>query len=83
MPTQKTQREEKPLAQFWLLFLYVFFLLTLGMPYVNWASLEYCLFHLRSSLWSSDLPFFYFHELSTSLSFSHHHFGLVFPILTN
>ena len=24
-PTQKTQREEKPPAQFWLLFLYAFF----------------------------------------------------------
>ena len=24
MPTQKTRREERPLAQFWLLFLYVF-----------------------------------------------------------
>ena len=24
MPTQKTPREERPLAQFWLLFLYVF-----------------------------------------------------------
>ena len=26
-PTQKTEREKKPQAQFWLLFLYVFFLL--------------------------------------------------------
>ena len=38
--------------------------------------------YLRSSLWSSDLPLFYFLELFPSLSFSHHHFGLLFPILT-
>ena len=31
---------------------------------------------------SFDLPLFYFHELFPSLSFSHHHFGLLFPILT-
>ena len=29
-----------------------------------------------------DLPLFYFHGLFSSLSFSHHHFGLLFPILT-
>ena len=27
----------------------------LGLPYVNWASQDCCLFYLRSSLWSSDL----------------------------
>ena len=32
----KDWREEKPLAQFWLLFL-CFFLLPLSLPYVNWA----------------------------------------------
>ena len=37
-----TQRQEKPLAQFWLLFLYVF-LLPLSLPYGNWASQESCL----------------------------------------
>ena len=36
----------------------------LGLPYVNWASQECCLFCLRSSLRSSDLPLFYFHGLS-------------------
>ena len=40
-PTQKTQREEKPQAQFWLL--YMFFLLPLSLPYINWASQEGCL----------------------------------------
>ena len=30
---------------------------------------------------SSDLPLFYFHGLFPSLSFSHRHFGLLFPIL--
>ena len=51
----------------------------LGLPYVNWASQECCLFYLRSSLWSSDLPLFYFRGLFPSLSFSHPHSGLFFP----
>ena len=38
---------------------------------------------LRTSLWSSDLPLFYFHGLFPSLSFSHHHFRMLFPILPN
>ena len=52
---------------------YVFFLLPLGLPFVNWASHECCFFYLRSSLRSSDLPLFYFCGFSPSLSFSHHH----------
>ena len=63
----------------WLLYLYVY--LSLGLSCVNWASLECCLFYLRSSLWSSDLLLFYFCGLFPSLSFSHCHFGLLFPIL--
>ena len=31
-----------------------------GLPYVNWVNQECCLFYLRSSLWSSGLPLFYF-----------------------
>ena len=68
--TQKFQREERPEAQFWLLFLWVF-LLPLNLPRLNWAGQEGCLFHLRFSLFSSDLPLFYFHRLFPSLSFSH------------
>ena len=71
---------ESPLA-FWLLFL-TCLSLPLGLPCVNRALQERCLFYLRSSLWSSDLPLFYFHSLFPSLSFSHHHSGLLFPILT-
>ena len=37
-----------------------FFLLPLGLPFVNWASQECYLFYLRSSLCSSDLPLFNF-----------------------
>ena len=73
MPTQKTKRcKEKGerLLALWLLFL-CFFLLPLGLPYVNWASQECCLFYLRSSLWSWDLPLFYFHGCFLFLSFSH------------
>ena len=36
--------------------LFICFFLPLGLPYVNWATQECCLFYLRSSLWSSDLP---------------------------
>ena len=35
---------------------YMSFLCPLSLPYVNWASQEGCLCHLRFSLWSSDLP---------------------------
>ena len=70
---------ERPPA-LWLLFLCFF--LPLGLPYVNWASQECGLFYLRSSLLSWDLHLFYFHELFPSLSVSHRHSGLLFPILT-
>ena len=53
-----------------------------GLLYLNWTSRECCLFYLRSSLWSSDLPLFFFCGIVPSLSFSHHHSGLLFPILT-
>ena len=33
-----------------------FFFHPLGLPYVNWTSQKCCLFYLRSSLRSSDLP---------------------------
>ena len=59
-----------------------FFCTLLGLPYVHWASQECCLFYLRSSLRSSNLPLFYFHGLFPSLSFSHHHSGSLFPILS-
>ena len=61
---------------------YMFFLLSLSLPCENWASQEGCLFYLKFSLQSSDLPLFYFRGLFPSLSFSHHHSGLLFPILT-
>ena len=71
------ERERRGL---WLLFLYVS--LSLGLSYVNWASQECCLFYLRFSLRSSDLPLFYFCGLFPCRSFSHRHSGLLFPILT-
>ena len=58
-----------------------FFLLPLSLTYVNWANQEGGLFYLRSSFRSSDLPWSYFLGLFPSLSFSHRHFGLLFPIL--
>ena len=57
---RKKEREKE--RELWLLFLYVS--LSLGLSYVNWASQECCLFYLRSSLRSSDLPLFYFCGLS-------------------
>ena len=80
-PTQETQRKEEPSLNFGFSF-YVFFLLSLSLPYINWAFQEGCLFYLRSSLQSSDLPLFYFFGLFPFLSFSHRHSGLLFPILT-
>ena len=61
--------------------LFICFPLPLGLPCANWASQECCLFSLKSSLQSSDLPLFYFRRLFPSLSFSHRHFGLLFPVL--
>ena len=54
------QAQERP-PTLWLLFLYVF--PPPGLPFVNRASHECCLFYLRSSLQSSDLPLFCFHGL--------------------
>ena len=52
-------------------------------PMQTGLSQECCLLYLRSSLLSSDLlPLFYFRGLFPPLSFSHCHFGLLFPILT-
>ena len=73
----ETERES-PLAP-----LFICFFLPPGLPYANWASQECCLFYLRSSPRSLDLPLFYFPGLFPSLSFSHCHFGLLFPILPN
>ena len=77
MLTQKTRRKESerahrretpsPLAP-----LFICSFLTLGLPYVNWSSQECCLFYLRSSLPSSDLPLFYFCRLFPSDSVQPH-----------
>ena len=87
-PTWKTWREERwapcsILAPLFMLFFFFFSLplLPLNQPYVNQASQEGCLFHLRFSLLSLDLSLFHFCGFF-SLSFSHHHCGLRFPILT-
>ena len=91
MPTQRPKKRERekeneslgeretpsPLAP-----LFTWCFLPLGLPYVNWASQECCLFYLRSSFRSLDLRLFCFHGLFPSVSFSHHHSGLLFPILT-
>ena len=64
----------------WLLLLYVFSS-PWACPMQIGLSQECCLFYLRSSLRSSDLPLFYFRRLFPSLSFSHCHFEILFPIL--
>ena len=51
-----------------------------SLTYANWASQDGCLFHLRFSLQSSDFLSFHFCGLFLSLTFSHHHFRLLFPI---
>ena len=79
---KRCEEERSPSrAQFGLFFSYVFSP-PLSLPYVNWASQEGCLFYLRFSGWSPDVPLFYFCRFFPSLSFSHHHFRLPFPILT-
>ena len=71
---QRGREAPRPLAPPFVCFL--FFPLPLGLPYVNWASQECCLFYLRSSLLSSGFSFFYFHVLFPFLSFGHRHSGL-------
>ena len=56
------QGREREREELWLLFLYVS--LSLGLSYVNWARQQCCSFYLRFSLWSSELPLFYFRGLS-------------------
>ena len=77
----KDRREERPPSPI-LAPLFMFSHLPLGLPYVNWVIQDCCLSYLRSSLWSWDLPLFYFCGLFPSLPFSHSHSGLLFPILT-
>ena len=48
---------------------YMLFLLPLSLPYINWTRQEGYLFHLGVSLWSWNLPLFYFHGLFPSLVF--------------
>ena len=73
-------REHPPFPRHLAPLFICFFLLLLDLPYVIWASQECCLFYLRSSL--PSLPLIYFLGLFPSLSFSHGHSGLLFPILT-
>ena len=62
--------------------LYICLLPSLSLPYARWASRGgACFFHLKFSLQSTDFLLFRFCSLF-SLSFSHHHFGILFPILT-
>ena len=79
----KTQREEREHPRRretpgLLAPLFICFFLPLGLPYVNWASQE-CCFFLPEVLGPS---FLYLRGLFPSLSFSHRHSGLLFPILT-
>ena len=73
----KRWRENRPQLNFGSSF-YMFFVLALSLPCVNWASQEGCLFYLRSSLESLDLLLFYLHRLFPSLYFSHCCSGLLF-----
>ena len=59
-PTQKKIEEISSILAPLFMF---FFLLPVSLSYVNWTSLEGCLFYLRFSFWSSDLPLFYIRGL--------------------
>ena len=78
---RKSKREREPPPHPGPLFplLYLFFLLPLGLLYVNWASQECCLFYLRSWLQSLDLPLFYFCGLFPFLVFEPPPFWTPFP----
>ena len=56
---------------------FIYFSSTWACPMQIGLSQECCLFYLKSSLQSLDLLLFYFCWLFPSLSFSHHHFGLL------
>ena len=67
------------------LLLCVCLLPTLSLPYANWASQEEGVFVCENWSSHSSLQIFFcsiFAGFSLSLSFSHCHFGLLFPILT-
>ena len=75
---QERARPPAPLAP-----LFICFFLPLGLPYVNYTSQECCLYVLPEVLTPVlHLSLFYFCGLFPSLSFSHSHSGLLFPILT-
>ena len=62
---QESQRakEQEPFAP-----LFICFSLPLGLPYANWANQECCLFYLKSSLRSSDLPLTFLCSIFTGFS---------------
>ena len=78
---QKMQREEKPQLNFGSSFC-IFFFLPLSLLYVIWASQEGCLFYLRFSLRSWDLPLFYFPGLSPFCLLARASLNSFFLILT-
>ena len=61
-PVCGRQREREPFP------LFICFSLPLGLPYANWASQECCLFYLRSSLRSLDLPLIFLCSIFTGFS---------------
>ena len=69
-----TRERERDREKALCLLFYMFFSSTWAYPMQIGLSQECCLFCLKFSLWSLDLPL-------TFLVFSHHHFGLLFPIL--
>ena len=77
-PTQKTQREEKPKAQFWLLFLYVFFSTPWTSPMETGLARSAVCFtsgpHSGPQTFLCSILAGFF----PPLSFSHCHFGLLF-----
>ena len=73
------EREREREKALWLLLIY-FFSSAWACPMQIGLSQECCFFYLKSSLRSSDLLLFHFRRLFPSLSFSHRHFGLLFPI---
>ena len=63
MPTQKNAKRREACSPILAALFICFFFLPRSLPYVSWVSQEGCLFSLRFSLRSLDLPLFYFRRL--------------------
>ena len=84
MEEKERERERERETVLWVLFVYIFPSPGPALCKLGWPGGLFVLPEVLTQVLgpSSDLPLFYFLRLFPSLSFSHLHFGLLFPILT-